>query len=122
MLGPFGQLTHVEDLVIKGDIPAEYKNNLLNKIRGLEPSGPLPDMYHALQRYVTSYSMLHRPIASYKIEDDLWQLTPALEYAAAGELEKFKQHRRRFGKKLGDLRQLDDSVLYAYDPKDGTTR
>lgn len=113
LLGPFGQLTNVETFILEGDIPAVYRTNLLRKMQGHEPTRPLPDMYHALQLYVCSYS---NPIGAYKFKDDLWQIERALMFAAAGDMKGFKRH-RRVVKRLGDLRRLDSAILYAHDPK-----
>lgn len=119
LLGPFQKLVNVDDFAIEGDVPPDYKKSLLKKKQDLRPLSPLPDMYHALRRYVTSFSMLHSPLMSYKFKDDFWQIRDALKYT--DNMEEFKRH-GRVVKKLGDLRGLDSSILYVHDLNDGTKR
>lgn len=116
LLASIGRLVNVDDVAIEGDVSPEYKADLFRGTQSLPPEWPLPNMGHALQRYVTSFSILHSPVGAYKIEDDFWQIRVALECVAAGDMKQFKQHRRRV-KKLGDLRGLDSSILYSCDLK-----
>jgi len=108
LLGPFGKFLKVDVLTIQGDVPQAYKKDLVRKVQGSSPSTPLPDMYHALQRYVASFTLCDRA-------DHFWLAKEALKFAVDNDMESFKRHRRKV-KKLGDLHGLNHSALYNYDP------
>ncbi len=117
LLGPFGQLRNVETFIIEGDVPAEYRTNLRSKMQGLEPTWPLPDMFHALKLYVFSYAT---PLAARR-KGDFKLVNAAFKAAADGDMGKFTRFRREV-KKLGDICGLDSVILYANDPKPTTMR
>lgn len=115
LLAPIGRLVNVNDVAIEGDVSSEYKKDLFRETQSLLPEWRLPNMGHALQRYVTSFSIPRdSSVDAYKIEDDFWQIRVALECVATGDMKRFKKHRRSV-KKLGDLRGLDSSILLSCD-------